>query len=168
MGMLCWEVIEKRKGDTTSLRNAAADFAFSHALEVVSCAHAVPTICTTGAFPRGNDRFKSIQRAWAGGALRTVPATTQPATWHPISRLLYLGGLFEGDARYQSRPIAFQPRAAPLELDVRPSGLNMRARADMASSLVRRNVPWLRSIDRAGTYKKNETSRGRNPYGIVY
>jgi hypothetical protein len=166
--MLCWEVTEKIKSDTTSLQNAAADFAFSRALDVVSRAHAVPTICTAGACPQGNDRFESIQQAWARGALCTVPATTQSATWHQISRLLHLGGLFGGDARYQSRPIAFQPRAAPLELDVRPSGLNMRARVDMASSLVRRNVPWLKSIDRAGTYNKNETSRERNPYGIVY
>jgi hypothetical protein len=84
-GMLCWEMAEKRRGDTTSPRNAAADFAVSRALEVVSRAHDVPTFCTAGACPWENGRFESIQGAWAGGALRTVPATTHPVIWHPIS-----------------------------------------------------------------------------------
>jgi hypothetical protein len=103
--MLCWELTEKRRGDTTSPRNAAADFAVSRALEVVFRAHVVPTFCTAGACPRGNGQFESIQRAWAGGALRTVPATRQPTIWYPISRLLHFGGLFELLAGYQSRPI---------------------------------------------------------------
>jgi hypothetical protein len=103
-GMLCWEVTEKRRGDTTNPRNVAADFAVSRALEVVFRAHAVPTFCTAGACPRGNGRFESIQRAWAEGALCTVPATTQPAIWHPISRLLHPGGLFGLLAGYQTHP----------------------------------------------------------------
>jgi hypothetical protein len=107
-GMLCWEVTEKRRGDTTSPRNAAADFAVSRALEVVFRVHVVPTFYTAGACPQENGRFESIQRAWAGGALRTVPATTQPAIWHPISRLLHPGGLFRLLAGYQSRPKQMQ------------------------------------------------------------
>jgi hypothetical protein len=84
---------------------SAANFAVSRALEVVFRVHAVPTFCTAGACPQGNSRIESIQWAWAGGALRTMPATTQPTIWHPISWLLHPGGLFGLLAGYQSRPI---------------------------------------------------------------
>jgi hypothetical protein len=108
--MLCWEVTEKRRGDTTSPQNAAADFAVSRALEVVFRAHAVPTFCTAGACARGNGRFESFQRAWAGGVLRTVPATTQPDIWHSISQLLHPGGLFGLLAGYQTCPRSLNER----------------------------------------------------------
>jgi hypothetical protein len=56
--MWYWEVTEKRRGDTTIPRNAAANLSFSRVLNEASRVHVVLTFCPAGAYTWGNDQFQ--------------------------------------------------------------------------------------------------------------